>query len=81
MNKIDFKITTETLITETDFLDIKLNLTDNINKPYSKPNNNTICINRHSNHPKYVIKSLPSNINKRTIALSKNKNCYIVLLL
>ena len=40
------------------FLDTQLNLINNIYKPYRKPNNNPVYINKDSNHPTLILKEL-----------------------
>ena len=41
---------------QVDFLNITLDLTNDIYKPYKKPNNKTLYVNSKSNHPPTVIK-------------------------
>ena len=43
-----------------NFLDVTLNLTDGTYYPYRKPNNETLYIDRNSNHPLTIIKHLPA---------------------
>ena len=45
------KITTESNLLQTDFLDITLNLTTGKYWPYRKPGDIPLCINAKSNHP------------------------------
>ena len=65
--KTEFKlnITSEMNPKIVNFLDVILNLNTKSNKPYSKPNNNPLCININSNHPPNVIKNLLENIQKK----------------
>ena len=58
------------------FLDITLDLTDGTYKPYRKPNDEPLYINRLSNHPPAIVKQLPSSINKRINKLSCNKRIF-----
>ena len=39
-----------------DFLDVTFNLVNDIYKPYRKPNNKPLYINKHSNHPPNILK-------------------------
>ena len=48
-----------------DFLDVAFDLDKNIYKPYRKPNNSPIYINKNSNHPPNILKQLPKSIAKR----------------
>ena len=70
---IGFKITIEICHTYTDFLDVTLNLGNNTYYPYRKPNSKTYYINKSSNHPHYIKRSLPTMIHKRLCKLSTNK--------
>ena len=38
---------------------------NNIYKPYRKPNDEPLYINKHSNHPPSVLRQLPKSISKR----------------
>ena len=73
---IGFKITIDTGATICDFLDITLDLSNNLFKPCKKENTEIRYINRNSNHPKIIKKNLPAMIENRLIKLSKNKNIF-----
>ena len=73
---IGFKITIDTGSTKCNFLDVTLDLTNNIYKPYKKENTEIRYINRNSNHPKIIKKNLPAMIENRLIKLSKNKDIF-----
>ncbi len=45
-------------------------------KPYRKPNDDPLYINRHSNHPPSIIKQLPTSINKRISVLSADEQTF-----
>ena len=51
------KITTESNISSTEFLDVKLNLNNSTFRPYRKNNELPLYINSNSNHPKMIIKN------------------------
>ena len=55
-----------------DFLDISLNLTTGKYKPYKKTNNETLYVNRNSNHPQSVLKEIPHAVNKRLQNISSS---------
>ena len=63
------KITTESNLLQTDFLDITLNLTTGKYWPYRKPGDIPLYINAKSNHPPNIKKQLPKMISSR---LSRN---------
>ena len=62
--KEGLKITCETNLTETDYLDVKFNI-DSQYFPFKKPNDNPLYINTSSNHPSQVIKQTPKTISQR----------------
>ena len=70
------KITATANLRRVNFLDITLDLTDGTYKPYRKPNDEPLYINRLSNHPPAIVKQLPSSINKRINKLSCNKQTF-----
>ena len=63
------KITAEANLRVVNFLDVTFDLDNGKFKPYRKPNDDPLYINRHSNHPPSIIKQLPTSINKRISAL------------
>ena len=69
----DLSITSLTNITSANFLDITLNLTMESYKPYRKPNDQPLYIDKYSNHPRHIIKTLPNTISKRISELSSTK--------
>ena len=42
-----------TNVTSANYLDINFDLKADIYKPYRKPNDEPVCINKHSNHSKH----------------------------
>ena len=67
-------ITIETNLIETGFLDVTFNIHTGKYFPYRKPNNDSLYINIHSNHPSNIKKELPNMINRRLSELSCDKN-------
>ena len=67
-----FKISVECNLTQTDFLEISMNLCNDTFSPYRKENANVKYINNGSNHPKIIRKSISSMINNRLSKLSSN---------
>ena len=69
-------ITIETNITETDFLDVHLNLKNGEFKPFHKINNDPLYIHHDSNHPTSIKKQMGSMISKRISKLSSTKEIF-----
>ena len=73
---VGFKITVETGLYRTDFLDVILDLRKDEFQPFRKTNSKTVYINNGSNHPGYIRNSLPEMTRKRINGLSKNQQIY-----
>ena len=58
------------------YLDVVMDLNENIFEPYIKPNTNIRYINTGSNHPQSIIRELPKMIAKRLSSISSNKNIF-----
>ena len=69
-------ITIECNKTTIDFLDVTLDLHNDIFKPYIKPNEIIQYVNKQSNHPPHVQKNIPKGINTRLSMLSANKTVF-----
>ena len=59
------RVTVESPLVITDFLDVKLNLNDISFMPYKKQNAKIMYVNKQSSHPKNIIKQIPNIINQR----------------
>ena len=70
------KITVVTGNQRTNFLDLTFDLAEGIYKPYRKPNDDPVYINRSSNHPPSIIRELPHPINRRINLLSCNRETF-----
>ena len=68
---VGFGIDIETNLKVVDFLDITFNLNNGIYKPYKKPNDRLLYINKSSNYPPQLINQLP-----KTISDSSNKEVF-----
>ena len=73
---LGLKVTTESNLKQTDFLDIFLNLETSIYKPYRKDNSLPTYINSMSNHPRNIKRNLPQMISDRIANLSSSKQIY-----
>jgi len=69
-------VTIDGNITQTDFLDLWLDLKNNSFKAYRKPNDASVYININSNHPPNIKKELPRMICSRLSNLSSSKEMF-----
>ena len=60
---IAFAIDVETNLKIVDFLDTTFNLNNGTYRPYKKPNDLLLYINKSSNHPPQIINQLPQIMN------------------
>ena len=60
--ELNLSITMDVSAKVVNFLDITLDLSKGIHKPYMKPGNTPLYINRKSNHPPLIIKNIPDAI-------------------
>ena len=56
-----------------DFLDVHLCLSNDIYKPFRKPNDFPVYVHAQSNHATSHIKNIPINVDKRLNMLSCNE--------
>ena len=54
------KITAESDLHVINFLDVTFDLSTGKYKPYRKPNDDLLYINKHSNHPPSILRQLPA---------------------
>ena len=69
-------VTIEANVKIVNFLDITLDLSADIYKPYMKDNDIPIYVNRESNHPPNVLKNIPLGINQRLSRISANEEVF-----
>ena len=72
----NLSIITETNIRTVNFLDTTFDLMNNIYKPYLKPNDEPLYINKHCKHPPSVLRQLPKSISKRISEISSNEEIF-----
>ena len=70
------KITAEANLKTVDFLDVILDLENESFRPFIKPNNVPLYVNKGSNHPPNVIKNIPAGINKRLSSISSDEKMF-----
>ena len=58
-------ITAEANRKDVNFLDINLNLDTGIYRPYMKPNDSPLYVNKNSNHPRGILENIPHSVNRR----------------
>ena len=73
---IGFAIDVEADLKIADFLDITFNLNNGTYRPYKKPNNLLLYINKSSNHPPQIINQLPKIFNERLSRNSSNEEVF-----
>ena len=74
--KHNLRITIEVNKKVVDFLDVTFNLDTGDFKPFMKPNDTPLYVNRNSNHPPSIIKNLPAGINKRLSSISATEGVF-----
>ena len=75
-NDHNLRLTIEANKKRVDYLDVTLDLTTGSYKPFNKPGNEIQYVNRHSNHPPVVLRTIPDAINKRLSNISSNKQAF-----
>ena len=70
--KLGLRITVDQGLKVINFLDVTLNLNNGSYRPYMKPNNQTKYVNKKSNHPRNIIKAIPSSMNQRLSNISSD---------
>ena len=69
----NLSITIEANLKVVNFLDVTLDLNTETYKPYMKPNNRILYINKQSNHPPSIIRNIPAAVNKRLCSISSSE--------
>ena len=74
--KLGLRLTIDTNIKTTNFLDLTLDLHSGKHYPYRKPNDNPLYIDRRSNHPPAILKELPAAISRRLTHISHDEEVF-----
>ena len=74
--KFDRKITIDTNLKVTNFLDVTFDLETGSYKPFRKPGDDPLYINASSNHPPNILRNKPAAISKRISDISSNKQVF-----
>ena len=72
--KNDLNIIVKCNLKIVDYLEVTLNLSDGLYKPFYKPNSKINYIHKESNHPANIIKQLPLSVKSRLSKLSSGEN-------
>ena len=75
-NTYNLSIAIETNINVVNFLDTTFDLINDIYKPYWKPNDSPLYINKNSNHPPTVLQQLAKSVSKRISETSSNEQIF-----
>ena len=70
------RVTIEANAKVVNFLDITLDLSRSIYKPYIKENEIPVYVNTASNHPPKILENIPLGINKRLSRISANEEVF-----
>ena len=63
-------------VKKVSFLDVCLDLSDELFKPYVKKNYKIQYVVQGSNHPQNILNNIPLNVNRRLQSISANKKCF-----
>ncbi len=72
----NLKLTISANMKRVDYLDITLDLLSETYKPFKKPGNVIQYVNRNSNHPPSIIRSIPEAINRRLSNISSDRQSF-----
>ena len=70
------KITSTANLKVIQFLDITLDLENEVFKPYIKPGDRPLYVSSDSNHPPSILKNIPLSINRRLSSISANREIF-----
>ena len=59
-----------------NFLDVTFNLDSGVYKPYMKPNDTLLYVNKNSNHPPSILQNIPAGVNQRLSSISENEGVF-----
>ena len=70
------EVTIEANLKVVNFLDITMDLNTGLFKPFMKDNDIPLYVNKSSNHPPTVLKSIPNGVGRRLSRISSNKDVF-----
>ena len=68
--------TAEANMKVVDFLDVIFDLEHETYRPYIKPNNTPLYVDKSSNHPPNVLSNIPAGVNKRLSSISSDEKMF-----
>ena len=72
----ELSITVTTNVASANYLENNFDLTKDIYKPYRKPNDEPVYINRHSSHSPNIIRQIPLSVSSRIPNISSNQSIF-----
>ena len=72
----ELSITIQANLKVVNFLDVTLDLNSGLFKPYMKPNDIPVYIDKGSNHPPSILKNIPAAVNRRLSNISANATIF-----
>ena len=75
-NEQDLTITIDANQKIFHFLDVTFNLNNDTYKPFTKPNDRPLYVNKKSNHPPRILENIGPSVNKRLSTISKNEQVF-----
>ena len=75
-NQHNLKITTDVNHKIVNFLDVTFDLNTGLFKPFMKPNDTPLYVNKNSNHPPSITRNLPLTVNRRLSSISANEEVF-----
>ena len=76
MEEFGLKTTSTANQKVVQFLDVTLDLENESYKPFIKPGDKPIYVNKQSNHPPAVVKNIPLAVNRRLCSISSSKEIF-----
>ena len=76
MSDLGLKITSRANLKVVEFLDVVFDLEKESYRPYLKPGDRPLYVNRKSNHPPSILKNIPLAVNKRLSDISSSKQVF-----
>ena len=74
--KVGLSIAVTTNVTSANYLDVNFDFTTDIYKPYRKPKDEPVYINKYSNHPTNVVQQIPLSVSSRISNISSNQSIF-----
>ena len=76
MEDLGLKITSRANLKVVEFLDVVFDLQSDTYRPFLKPGDRPLYVNKQSNHPPSILKNIPLAVNKRLCDISSSKEVF-----